>query len=236
MAACSAKGPGAASSTATGTHGPSGAGGSRGSTAGHGGAGLGSTGHGGAGGMGNGSSGNGGASGSTSHGNGGSDSGIFDALTDPIADAMADPMSGSRLKAYYRTGDDGSKAYIPYVWFDSQRNEDCAFQTAADGVSRCMPTAYATTQFTDAACMNPVVWMPTCSSPKYASYSDATQCPSLPHIYPVGAVLTTPTTVYFKSGNVCTMTTPFGTPGYAYYSIGAEIAPTTFVGSTLQHE
>src|SRR6185437_13186575 len=42
----------------------------------------------------------------TSGGSAGMDSGLYDALTDPVSTANADPADGTRLKATYRVGDD----------------------------------------------------------------------------------------------------------------------------------
>src|SRR5262249_52920033 len=80
------------------------------------------------------------------------------AWIDPVATARAD--SGSRLKAEYLLGDDGSKDYqitlMPWsynpnlfnvgahpvnVYWDSMRNEECAYQVAADAATRCLPTS-----------------------------------------------------------------------------------------------
>lgn len=75
-----------------------------------------------------------------------------------IGDAYADE-SGSRLKANYVTGADGSKHYTG-TFFDSQRNEDCSFQQMADGTYLCLPTdGVGTVQaqvFSDSGCTQPV--------------------------------------------------------------------------------
>jgi hypothetical protein len=64
---------------------------------------------------------------------------IMDALTNPVPGASADPyQSGSRLEANYYAGADGSKQFM--TMHDTQLNVDCAFQGAADGVLRCIPT------------------------------------------------------------------------------------------------
>jgi hypothetical protein len=108
------------------------------------------------GGHGTGGRGHGGAHGS---GSGGSEAGIMDALTDPIAEAMAgleNPQSGTRLKAKYIMGADGSKEYrfttifldvhfvngpneVHPVWYDSVLQADCIFLWSADGKLRCLP-------------------------------------------------------------------------------------------------
>ena len=68
----------------------------------------------------------------------GSGGDLLDALTNPVADAKADPAtSGTRLKAKYYAGADGSRQFVG--WHDAQRDEDCYFGAAADGVLRCAP-------------------------------------------------------------------------------------------------
>lgn len=223
MAACSAAGrepSGAASGTASGSH----------STA--------SSGHGGAGQGGYGGTANVGQGGDTGAGQGGDDAGIWDALTDPVSEAAAEPTSGSRLKAKYRVGDDGSKAYLPYIWYDSQRQEDCYFTVAADGKERCLPTtsvASAGVFFADAACSTPVpYWYANCSV-KYVLTYGANMCLAVSgaaHIYDLGAPVNPPV-LYTKSGNSC-VSAGAPNPSYSYYSMGPEVSPSSFVASTVQ--
>lgn len=69
---------------------------------------------------------------------GSKDSSILDALTDPVPDALADvTTSGSRLKAKWIVGADGSKQFRN--WYDSQLGHDCYFNPASDGQTRCLP-------------------------------------------------------------------------------------------------
>jgi hypothetical protein len=93
------------------------------------------------------------------------DSGILDALMDPVSDAMAgveNPQSGARLKGKFMMGADGSKEYqlataevlpapqssdqhtypglaVHAVWYDSLLMADCSFNQATDGKVRCLP-------------------------------------------------------------------------------------------------
>lgn len=113
-------------------------------------------------------------------GPGGSDgSGIMDALMDPVHDAMADPVSGTRLKASWIESNDGARQYLfnteidqdtglyatTNIWFDSMRNEQCVFRLATDGKLRCLPGVLSygagrlgySVQFSDAGCTMPVV-------------------------------------------------------------------------------
>jgi hypothetical protein len=86
-------------------------------------------------------------------------------VSDPVPAARAE-TSGSRLKAKYVTGSDGSKIYVPEIAFDSQLGVDCAFVTAADGKVRCIPNVapdsidgWGATGYTDAVCTKPAVWI-----------------------------------------------------------------------------
>jgi hypothetical protein len=169
----------------------------------------------------------------------GSDSGIGDALLDPVTTAIADPISGSRLRANYRLGSDGSKEYLPGSWFDTMLGQDCSFTTAADGVLRCLPEGIAPIAYSDAACTTPVLMIPAgCSTPTYAVTDDSATC-ALPggvtHVHSVGAAVT-PANLYTQAGGGnCPGA---GTPpaGFTYLGVGAEIAASTFVAASLGHD
>jgi len=157
-------------------------------------------------------------------------------LVDPVPTAKADPVSGSRLKAKFRTSDDGSKEYLSGVWYDSERQEDCVFATAADGKDHCLPPAESTlTLFADAACMQPMaVGSPGCA-PKYAMMPESSSCgKALVHVYAIGAT-TTPSKVYVSAGGSCLEAGP-ADPNAAYYQVGAEVPASAFVGSSVQYQ
>lgn len=161
-------------------------------------------------------------------------------MTGGMPEASADPESGSRLKAKYRTGDDGSKAYLPGVWFDSQRQEDCSFGSADDGKERCLPTAesYAALNgyyFSDAGCTVPVAYAGGGCAPKYVIGNGGSGCYGSPtaytsQIFKVGAKLNQ-ATLYIKSGASCTSTPAAAT--LDYFKVGAEVAPSSFVAGTV---
>jgi hypothetical protein len=152
-------------------------------------------------------------------------------------------VSGSRLKARFRMADDGSKEYLAGSWYDSQRQDDCSFQPAADGVPRCLPQATVTSiYYLDNACTQRMIQIapnPECASPpkpKYAStygYTPGT-CAYVNHISSVGAQVA-PANLYFLNGATCTQTSG-SIPGYTLYAVGAEIPATSFVGSTVMHD
>lgn len=184
---------------------------------------------GGAGGSG-GSGGAGGAKASASSGAGGS-------MTNPVGDALAD--SGSRLKAQWIAGDDGSKFFNGI--YDSKRNEDCQFLPMIDGKSHCVPAysslylfdpPYAVPEYIDANCMIRVA-----SSAKYAckkspAYVHLTPDPSCPtYDFLIVAPMLTPAIVYKKTNNTCVASPPEANADY--YSIGAHVDPSEFVVSTI---
>jgi len=90
---------------------------------------------------------------------GDNDSDLVDALTNPVPDANAEPTtSGSRLKARYYVGEDGSRQFVG--WYDSQRKEECSFLSAGDGETRCLPAgAYPIGVYSDANCTTPIVYV-----------------------------------------------------------------------------
>ena len=197
MAACSSsKNMMATTTTTTGSggHGTSGQGGSGGkghpAFGGHTGTGgmLASGGHPGMGGHPGtgGAVGSGGMMGMGGVGTGATDSGIIDALMDPVVDAFAgveNPQSGTRLKGKYTMGSDGSKEYqyttyyqdphgsngpfaVRPVWYDSMLQDDCTFAPATDNKLHCLPgvptpgpngPAGFGLMYTDAQCTQPIV-------------------------------------------------------------------------------
>jgi hypothetical protein len=169
----------------------------------------------------------------------GGDSGVFDALTNPVPSASADPTSGSRLKPKYRVADDGAKEYFAGVWYDSQRSEDCSFITAGDGVQRCLPQGAGFGFYADSGCSMPVAAVQTgCDAPKYAVHTVANTCGDNPggvHVFAAGAPATV-STVYAMSGTSCFAVGQASATGYDYYNVGTELAATTFVASTVGHD
>ena len=167
------------------------------------------------------------------------DSGIFDALTDPVASASADVANGSRLKARFHRGEDGSKEYLPGQWFDSQRNENCTFAIAGDGATRCLPAGVEFRYYADAACATPMVILESaCAMPAYATKVVGAACgldPSGVHVYALGAALN-PMMMYAKSGTQCIGLGQSTATGYQYITVGAEIPATTFVTATVGHD
>jgi hypothetical protein len=136
------------------------------------------------------------------------------------------------------------------VFFDSQRNEECSFKTSADGKARCLPNDYrdyGAPIYQDAGCTEQVIAIPAAqigcpqNVPKYAmrADTDAEVCSLTTGYYrmrysPVGAFVgANLSPCYAKSNvNVCFPTNCTNQQGdFAYYSVGAEIDPVSFVGS-----
>lgn len=191
--------------------------------------------------------------------NGGSGPGaedLADAIANPVSDAKAAPItSGTRLKAVYVLGADGSKQVDPNVFWDSQRNEQCTFQTVASGEMYCLPAAQRGTFnelvkdytiFSDSSCTAPLAGI-------YTREKDAcTQQPTAKYLVKVvneacksGLILGiyTPTAtrvrnpVYRKSiynAAVCESTS-YGTADEVYM-VGAEVPLSAFVKGTAGHE
>lgn len=160
--------------------------------------------------------------------------GAADALTDPVPSAAADPyQSGSRLKAQYWAGEDGTKSFAS--WYDTQRQETCDFQTAADGTTRCLPSGIgAGGAYADSGCTQPIgITSAGCAAPKYIrAYSNASCGTGGLHIYSVGSTFTG--TPYVGMPGSCTAGGL--SPSFTYYTLGAEVPPTSFVAATLQQE
>lgn len=142
-----------------------------------------------------------------------------------------DNKNGSRLRARYLVGDDGSRSFVG--WYDSQLGANCWHVPAADGKQRCLPIygpifSSFNTDFVDAACSQPAIKSAGCIPPAYARAST-----SLPacggsgfSVYKIGAKAQA---LYSKSGNACaSVSLP---PGQDVYSVGPEIVPATFVAA-----
>lgn len=157
-------------------------------------------------------------------------------VTDPVPSAKADPASGSRLKAKYRVGDDGSKEYLAGVWYDAERQEDCTFATGADGKEHCMPTSQVTVTFyADSMCKKPLAVGTAACAPKYAVNFEPSSCSAtVARIYSIGAQMT-PSNLYVNANGTCFNA---GSPdaNAVYYEVGAEVPPSSFVASSLQHD
>jgi hypothetical protein len=188
------------------------------------------------------------ACGSDGAGGGGGDGGtglvdsLVDSLANPVGDAKAEPNgSGSRLKAKYLSGGDGSKQFL-FEFHDTERNEDCSFKLASDMKTRCLPDGRKAELYADAACTQPVI------AEKPACTYVVEELQPLP---PNGCTMvlpkprfriltksTTPvpgsTIIYVNNGTCQSLTVASNYEGTLFTS--AEVAPTSFVEATAAVE
>jgi hypothetical protein len=153
-------------------------------------------------------------------------------------------VSGTRLKAKYTAGADGSKRYVRNVLFDSLLGVDCAFMIAADSTLRCLPvvpTGWDYVAFSDAACTkrevvvqppplgcsaDPAPYVITTDAPPVCGEPAGTSPPN--HVFPVGAF--TGAVNYLYEGPSCQGQGQSGSQiGYA---LGPEVSASMFVQGT----
>jgi hypothetical protein len=171
---------------------------------------------------------------------------LVDRLRDPVPNALAE-LSGTRLKAKFTTGTDGSKLYEPEVLHDTQLDVDCAFGLAADGQTRCMPTLEPEAvpgflYFADDACTQPIAVMQPpplgcpATPPKYMlTYDPPPACPPADprpptHVHPFGTFRGPISGAYRKVGASCTLDTV--QLNSIAYNLLAELPSSTFATGT----
>jgi hypothetical protein len=175
---------------------------------------------------------------------------LADAMTNPVPDADASTSSGTRLKRRYWVGEDGSREpvgepmypdyggaawYSPadFSWYDSERDENCRFRVAADGVVRCLPASVEMgSAFADDECTVPIIVVSTPARGETARYGHRYSASMGLRMFALGAALGT--TTYYDEGGDCAADTAFD--DQTLYATGAEIPPTAFVGFTIEVE
>jgi hypothetical protein len=185
-----------------------------------------------------------GTGGAGGKGTGGATGGMGGGSTGPVPNAEAEE-SGSRIKARWIVGDDGSKQFL--IFYDSMLKVECQYQFMSDGKRHCTPGAYGPVAYgplglvvgslyQDAACSAPLAMAPAGSAcpPQYAFAGDSTSQICGPsglvlHWFPVGTKYTG--SVYWKNGGPCSATQP--PTGQDLFTVGAELPPSMFVGSTI---
>ena len=154
-------------------------------------------------------------------------------VTNPVPTASADStQSGSRLKAMYNVGSDGSKVFASL--HDSQLNVDCSFEGASDGSTRCLPSgAQAGGFFSDPQCSQSLGFAAIgCVTPVYAVQYE-TICRISIKIFPVTGTFNG--SVYTGNATSCTAYLPAAAnPSDNFYNLGPEVSPSSFVQATLQ--
>jgi hypothetical protein len=169
---------------------------------------------------------------------------MIDAIANPVPDARAQTSSGTRLKTKSLVADDGTRQGGYGGWFDSQRQEDCSLVIAADGMMRCLPlssVASVGSYFGDSGCsmrLGLQAVPAACSAPvppKYVIEFVTSQCVPFYRLYAAGSAFSGQ--LYQQSlgadGGINCQRSTVGLPGYALYSVGAEIAPSFFVAARI---
>jgi len=148
--------------------------------------------------------------------------------------------SGSRLKAYWITGQDGSKQFNDQ-WWDSQLSIDCNFTVAQDGNWRCMPlpSYVGAIFFSDSGCTTPLFYT-SCSTPltTYVSISttSGTGCNANTTwtLRQRGSQYTG--SVYQGTPTSCAAANSTSTASYVLYTIGAAVDVTIFQQASRTHD
>ncbi len=138
--------------------------------------------------------------------------------------------SGSRIKMRMLTTPDGAKIFQGN--YDVMLDTPCTFREASDGVTRCLPTAGASSNyFANNTCTVMATFAGCGSVPRYLLKFSSDNCSFKAEVY---AVSPTPLTgpVYSLSGTSCQQSA--GLPGFTAHSVvGAELPPTMFQSATL---
>lgn len=163
----------------------------------------------------------------------------------PIALQRRELKGGSRLKAKWIKGEDGSE--ISAGFFDTKLNTDCAFEEAEDGKMRCLPTpmaahywptlsgfSYPLYLYVDSSCTQRAAASSLCSPPlKYARFTDT--CGSRTRVAPASEVSTT--RVYFKTSlGTCSSGIDPSTYQLRVYSLGQTMAVNEFAQGEVTME
>lgn len=174
---------------------------------------------------------------------------LADAMISPVADAKAGGVvSGSRLKATFIVGSDGSKRIDPDVFWDAELGETCQFTELADGESYCVPrhaeahmSDEATKLYADASCSKEIpgyVSDLVCVADKMPTYAVVLEnafCGTagrIKKIYKRGAPISELRRIYSFSGG-CDRHVGFDVQAFG---LGAEVPFSALVKGTRGHE
>lgn len=146
--------------------------------------------------------------------------------------------SGSRIKATYFVGADGSRQFK--AMHDSVLDDDVFVTKAADGAFRWLPYQYKAqcAHFTDDQCTQRVCWKlyGECSTLGVWSEVGATVCAASPtHIVALGSKLADNIPLFYQSPTACSPTTGTGTAGQ-HYMAGPETPAASFVEAEIVTE
>jgi hypothetical protein len=144
--------------------------------------------------------------------------------------------SGTRLRAMTMDSADGARQF--WAWWDSERNERCQYGTAADGETRCLPTARALAlHWGDPGCAQTrLVAAQDCLAPEdyptYAVQLETVPCGQRTHILALGGQWQSQ--VWTGSPSNC-MSVPQD-PNVTYYEVGAEVPGSSFAAGEIVTE
>lgn len=169
----------------------------------------------------------------------------------PVARAGSELKTGTRLRARFVNGDDGSQAAIGH--YDSKLNVECQFSEAEDGKTRCLPTRTATLRtpdtfasnysgarffYKDNNCTERLAVSNLCEAPaRYVKFQDT--CGGRPRIANINEIAV-PATIYFRSyTGACSGASTAGQWYFTelrFYTLGAPVQPEEFVAGTIATE
>jgi hypothetical protein len=153
-----------------------------------------------------------------------------------------DAIGGTRLRPVFLVSAEGAREQF-LSFYDSLRQEDCDFNTAEDGVERCLPTsagAYAGI-FLDAQCSQRIAG--SFGPARYGLVDvDHTGCATRARVYQLGAPLSLGDHFqgYFVGYPADQPTHcgpgPFSDNWDTFYTVGALVDAVDFVGATRAHD
>jgi len=150
-----------------------------------------------------------------------------------MCSGSSNQTGGTRIKRKIWLTAEGDRSWDTF--WDSELNAACDFDTAADGVMRCMPNNWSGNAevFADELCTQPLYTRlgigPCETADCIVQYAGGTcEMPGGSKVFKLGS-LATPAGVFSKTGAGC-MTTPL--PEEPLYAKGEEVPPTTFLAGT----
>lgn len=158
-------------------------------------------------------------------------------ILNPVPEAEA-AEDGSRLVNVYWTTADGLKTPVGY--YDKQLGTPCIFSLASDGKFRCLPSlpsALLGNYFSDAACSVQLAYdaKSSCEVPVIVNRVAEVEgkCGFRQTRYSLGPAYSG--SVYSGTPDNCGLASVHALDAYNFYSVGAEIPPTTYVEGTQTH-
>lgn len=153
---------------------------------------------------------------------------------EPPAPAPLD-LSGSRLKARWRVGEDGSRELLGH--HDAALDADCIWGTTADGQERCLPAGEEIAGsigsfYADAACEQDLVLAPLCedTAPRFGLELASLPCGLVWRLFAVEERWEGD--VFQHIGGDCKISVL--AKSYGVWVAGPEIAPEAFVAGVVE--